>query len=495
MTTGLTDAGARHDVAAIRAFMSERDPEGRLGVCGIREIVIDDDALASVVERARALVRGANGRPRCVLLVDNIPIRRRGEDVKTAVEQGLAEYFDVERVVLDDGHPTLHAADAILDEATAGVEGADLVVAVGGGTISDIAKWGCSRAQHRPALLLVQTAASVDGFTDDVSVVLVEGVKRTLPTCWPDVVVADLAVVAEAPERLNRAGFGETCSMLTAPADWLLAHVLGLDPSYHEGPVALLERAGEGIDAWSAGLPGADLESVRRLLQALAVRGVTTGTAGSTAVLSGVEHLVSHMLDLHHGERHEPIGLHGEQVGVATLVASAAWELLFTRMGETDGSRWARPLPAQDETVWQHRVGEAFDPLDPTGRVSGECWTGFHRKLSTWTTQEMTVRQALTDWSTHAPRLRAQVETVDRLATALVAAGSVASFDGLTPSVDGDLRRWAVGRCALMRNRFTVVDLLTFLGWWSADDVEWVVHRAESAVALATSSTTRKAIG
>jgi glycerol-1-phosphate dehydrogenase [NAD(P)+] len=30
-----------------------------------------------------------------------------------------------------------------------------------------------------------------------------------------------------------------------------------------------------------------------------------------------------------------------------------------------------------------------------------------------------------------------------------------------------------------MRNRFTVVDLLTLLGWWRPDDVDEVVERAQ----------------
>ncbi|MDT0263215.1 hypothetical protein [Jatrophihabitans lederbergiae] len=32
-----------------------------------------------------------------------------------------------------------------------------------------------------------------------------------------------------------------------------------------------------------------------------------------------------------------------------------------------------------------------------------------------------------------------------------------------------------------MRNRFTVVDLLTFLGWWQDADVAEVMARAETA--------------
>ena len=41
--------------------------------------------------------------------------------------------------------------------------------------------------------------------------------------------------------------------------------------------------------------------------------------------------------------------------------------------------------------------------------------------------------------------------------------------------------RWAVTNAPLMRNRFTVLDLLLLLGWWSPDDVQEVLDRAEGA--------------
>jgi glycerol dehydrogenase-like iron-containing ADH family enzyme len=55
----------------------------------------------------------------------------------------------------------------------------------------------------------------VDGYTDDVSVILRGGVKRTVPSRWPDVVIADAETIAGAPPVMNRAGYGEMTSMFT----------------------------------------------------------------------------------------------------------------------------------------------------------------------------------------------------------------------------------------------------------------------------------------
>ena len=80
----------------------------------------------------------------------------------------------------------------------------------------DIGKDTTHRAGDVP-LVVVQTAVSVNAFSDDMSVLVRDGVKRTTPSRWPDALVIDLDVIADAPPAMNRAGFGELASMFTAP--------------------------------------------------------------------------------------------------------------------------------------------------------------------------------------------------------------------------------------------------------------------------------------
>ena len=88
---------------------------------------------------------------------------------------------------------------------------------------------------------LTTTRVVVAGTGDDQSVLLVDGVKRTTQTAWPDaLVVADL--LAEAPMALNLAGIGDLAAMFTAAADWRLASMLGMGGVYSE-PVAAMVRA------------------------------------------------------------------------------------------------------------------------------------------------------------------------------------------------------------------------------------------------------------
>ena len=68
--------------------------------------------------------------------------------------------------------------------------GAGCVVSVGSGTMTDVAKDASMRAGDIP-FVVVQTAVSVNAFSDDMAVLLRDGVKRTVPSRWPDVLIVD----------------------------------------------------------------------------------------------------------------------------------------------------------------------------------------------------------------------------------------------------------------------------------------------------------------
>lgn len=472
------------NLESVRDYLASADPDGTLVRCEIRDIRLGRGQIAHVAESVAEVLQAAGTfsgapPPRVTMLVDTTPILRLQDDLKAIVEAQLRERFNVQKVVLDGGgHAELHVDEAVIDTASRAVAGADAVVTVGGGTITDIGKLATFRSGQAP-LVVVQTAASVDGFSDNVSVTLRNGVKRTVESRWPDVIIADLETISQAPVAMNRAGYGEMNSMFIAPADWRLAALLQLDPSFHRALPTLLEAAGSGIDVWSPGVGRGEPEAIERLTWALEVRGIATGVAGTTACLSGVEHLVSHMLDMYHAQRGLPIGLHGAQVGAASVIAAAAWELLFARMA--DGAELRLHVP--DPTVTRQQVETAFVELDPSGRIGAECWRDYSRKVQTWAENLHVAERLLKTWSEHEPEVRALVRPSAEIGGALRAAGVACRFVELYPTIPADLARWAVANCGLMRARFTVVDLLTFLNWWGPDDIDWVMQRAEKVTA------------
>jgi glycerol-1-phosphate dehydrogenase [NAD(P)+] len=124
----------------------------------------------------------------------------------------------------------------------------------------------------------------------------------------------------------------------------------------------------------------------------------------------------------------------------------------------------------------------AFADLDPAGRLGEECWRDYSVKLTRWSAARATVEEVFTDWDRHRVTVEEMLVDSATLGAGLVAARAVARFGDLDPAVDDATVRWALAHCHLMRNRFTVVDLLDLLGRWTADDVDAVVATASAAV-------------
>lgn len=465
------------DLDALRGALSESDPEGRLAPLGMERIEVGPEVLDLLIECVHELVGGARGESRVLLVGDAAPILRSGEDLKARVGRVLsARYERTERVVIGAHHAQLHADEEALEEAEAAVADADCVVVVGSGTITDICKVATHRAGGVP-LVVVQTAASVDGFSDDVSVVLRNGVKRTIPSRWPDVLLADLPTIVEAPAAMTAAGYGDAISLYTAPADWYLASLVGLDDSYHPAPVEMLLEGGPDLIGVAAGVGRLEPGAMEELVRLLALRGIASGVSRSTAILSGAEHVISHVLDMHAGQLGSPLGVHGAQVGVATVIVAAAWEALFEDLDpSTVDVDACFPDPESMEPV----VRGAFAGLDPTGAVGGECWRDYKKKLERWRRNRDRFESVLENWSRHRAELAKLVAAPERLGEALDLAGAPARFGDLAPPVTPETARWALLNCHLMRDRFNVVDLLYFLGWWNDAFIDRLLERVRS---------------
>jgi glycerol-1-phosphate dehydrogenase [NAD(P)+] len=464
------------DLSALRRAIADAPAPERLVSLDIKGLEISPDGYLSVVPHLTTLLSevGKSAATSTVLvLADTTPIFRQSENLKDAVIAMLTDVTTVTTVYLGEGGH-LFVDDHALDQATAAATGTDAVVSVGSGTITDIAKIASERAGNLP-LIVVQTAASVDGFTDNVSVVLRDGAKRTVPSRWPDVVLADTTVIRTAPVELNTAGLGETLSLYTAPADWWLAGRLGIDDSFHETPRDLLLEFAGNPAVWSAGLSDGNPTAVEQLTKVLAIRGIGTGIAGTTACLSGVEHVVSHMLDMYAASKHYPLGLHGAQVGVASLVAASAWNHLREKL--STGIRLEIPHEAELEK----RVVAAFSDLDPSGSLGRECWSDYSNKLRVFQSRKEQALELLHQWAHSPEKVDALVPDTRALALSLSVSGSPQTPADLGDWVTDDVWSWAVGNCHLMRNRFTVVDLLEFFGWWSEEDRRHVIFEAREA--------------
>jgi glycerol-1-phosphate dehydrogenase [NAD(P)+] len=414
-----------------------------------------------------------------VVLAAPTPMFTAGHDLRQEIETALGRRYDLRWFVVGSGLD-IHADEVTVSAAAAATRGADCTITVGSGTVTDIGKAAASgETSAGPAmpLVCVQTATSVNGFADPFSVLLRNGVKRTTASRWPDVLIADTEVLASAPPDLNRAGVGDMMAMFTASADWYLASVLGRpaddaagDPPWNAAIARLTRsRAAELLAlARQLGAPG----NLAALARILTLSGIAMGVAGSTAPASGMEHAISHLLEMAATARGEHTEFHGTQVGVASLVAAQTWSHVRQRIA--DGAL-LRPAYIPEPDQARQWIDDAFARLDPTGAMAAECFADYGRKLRRLATGGDPLAHLRAAWPHVDRELDALLIEPGDIAVALASAGLPTSFSQL-PGEDSDsTARWAVACCALQRQRVSVADLAMLLGAWQDCDIDQVL--------------------
>ncbi|AFZ74766.1 NAD(P)-dependent glycerol-1-phosphate dehydrogenase [Natronobacterium gregoryi] len=244
---------------------------------------------------------------------------------------------------------TFDSVETVIEVAEA--EDASYLVGIGGGKAIDIAKM----ASHHLSMgfLSIPTAASHDGIVSNRGSVPDGDTRHSVAAEPPLAVVADTAVLAEAPWELTTAGCADIISNYTAVMDWRLARRLK-NVEHSEYAAALSEMTAEIlVDNADLIRPGLE-ESSWVVTKALMSSGVAMSIAGSSRPASGAEHLFSHQLD-----RLEPnVALHGHQVGVGSIMTAylhggerGFWVDIRDALDSIDAPTTADELGIDDETV------------------------------------------------------------------------------------------------------------------------------------------------
>ena len=212
----------------------------------------------------------------------------------------------------------LHANERGVELAKQRLGDAKLLIAAGAGTVHDITRYIC--AERGLPFGSVPTAASVDGFVSSVAAMTLGGFKVTVPSAAPDFLVADLDVISEAPLYLAASGLGDVLGKYVSLTDWELGRIV--TGEYHCRYTAdLMKEAVDEAYGSVDGIANGERAAFGALMKALVLSGVAMQLSGNSRPASGAEHHVSHMIELGTPWLPDVDALHGEKVGVGTLLA------------------------------------------------------------------------------------------------------------------------------------------------------------------------------
>lgn len=251
-----------------------------------------------------------------------------------------------------------NATDAVADEVYRIGRDHDFILAVGAGTINDLAKFAAAR-QGRPYWVF-PTAPSMNGYTSSIAAIKVDGVKRTLPAPPPRFVYVDPEVIASAPLDLLQSGYCDVLAKSVSDIDWQIESLL-FSGSYCRLPSAMVAEAESAFLDSPEKLADAHTDIAMALLKGLLISGCAMSVAGSSAPASGGEHLFSHFLDMRESITGRQPELHGLQVAAGIVVSAACYRRLARLPASALEPRAEQRYQAEAKripTIWKSLSGE-----------------------------------------------------------------------------------------------------------------------------------------
>lgn len=407
---------------------------GRSHNVPIRNLIYAEDALERLPNILGCFVAGR----RVALVADERTWGIAGERARQLLEH--TGWSPQHMIVPDTERGSPVCDDTTYDWLNDKLVPTDIAVAVGCGVINDLTKWLAFDRDLPYAV--VATAATMNGFAASNVAPALKGVKTILSARAPLAVFGIPSVITEAPFELTTAGLGDTIAKPVSTADWLLNHIFN-DEYFCRYCSEIINALESYYFDRPEGIKGRRPAAIEALFNALLYSGIAMTIVGTSAPASGGEHLLSHTLDMMSSVDGVAHDLHGRQVGLGTLFASAIYDRIF----QVEPPH-CRGLPREiDSTFW--------------GKLADSVRQQYEQKRP----MLQTICKKLTDgktWRAFLAAARPQVRSPRQIKNCLRTAGAAHTFSDIGCSRERILA--AIVHMHEIRTRPTVIDLAWVLG-------------------------------
>lgn len=259
-----------------------------------------------------------------LIIIDSMLYELIGDSIKASLKKGNIDYalclFDTPQVVPNEASIVKVMMD--LNKTI------DFMIAVGSGAINDLARLVSSKC-HIP-YISIPTAASMDGYSAEVSLLVLDGIKKTITATHPIAIYADVDILKNAPAKLVAAGFGDLICKKTAAFDWRISNIINGE-SYCQNTVDVVDEIVERTAANALNISERDEEAIRTLAEGLMISGLAMHWVGKSRPAAGAEHHLAHFIGMKAMMSNKHTHLHGIEVAVMTLVMIEVYkEILAT---------------------------------------------------------------------------------------------------------------------------------------------------------------------
>lgn len=287
----------------------------------IRDIAIRKGALDELGKVKENLGSGFN---KGLVIIDSVLNGLIGDSIRASLEKGGMEYA----VCLFDSPQVLPNEESIVKIMVDLEKGIDFMIAVGSGAVNDLARFVSSRSGI--PYISIPTAASMDGYSAEVSLLVLNGIKKTINAAYPLAIYADVDVLKNAPAKLVAAGFGDLICKKTAAFDWRISNIINGE-SYCQNTVDVVNDIVERTAANAMKIAERDEEAIKTLAEGLMLSGLAMHWVGKSRPAAGAEHHLAHFIGMKAMMNNQHTHLHGIEVAVMTLVMIEVYREILSR--------------------------------------------------------------------------------------------------------------------------------------------------------------------
>ena len=359
-----------------------------------------------------------------------------------------------------------------------------VVVALGSGTLTDLVKHAVTSLKsaspadaHGLLFLSVPTALTVTAYTSAFAVLDLGGAKKTFPSRAPDLTWWLEPLLSCAPLRLTRAGYGDLLARFVAYGDWYLGSEWGLFERYDETAFTLMSPFVAPILNENLGLDTLEIpkETIQILSAAISMAGIAMTVSRETTPLSGFEHVISHGLDFYSMTFGRTMPLHGEQVALGSLISAQLYEWVLQQ------KRFAPPAKAVTKINFRDFLKNMLAQIPlPQGlsaprqigaETEAHFFNEFQKKHEKWLSNidflssKGFFSRGNDEWEQRVkPHLSSLIVGAQKMERLVKAGLLPCSGEELNPAFSSQTIRWAVRFSPFIRSRFSVADLVFWLG-------------------------------
>jgi len=288
---------------------------GRTHTVDVEKVVISDNAINETIEFLKSKTT-----KKIMIICDENTYKIAGKVFKKEIEN--SEIYIIKEKNNLHIAPNEKAVGEVLIKIPKNI---GYFLAVGSGVINDITRQISYKMGKE--YVVFATAPSMDGYASATSSLIVNNIKESIQGQTPKGIFADINILKNAPFKMITAGFGDVIGKYNAIREWQFGRDYK-NEHYCETIVDIVYNAVKKCEQNATKLKTRDKVAIRNVMEALTLAGMTMGMYQNTRPASGAEHHIVHYWDVDCIKRGVEHPLHGNSVGVGTVIICKLFDLL-----------------------------------------------------------------------------------------------------------------------------------------------------------------------